>query len=392
MDFDLTDEQRLLKDSVDRLFADSYGDLEQRRRIQAEPRGWSEPLWNTYAGLGLLGLPFDEEHGGFAGGPVETMIVMQAIGSTLAVEPYLSTVVLGGGLIRLGGSEAQRQALLPRIAEGALRVAFAHSERQSRYDLQDVGTTARRVEAGWQLDGEKSLVLHGDSAGLLLVSARTAGGRRDEHGITLFLVDADAPGLQCRAYRTQDGQRAAELSLTGVTVAADAVLGAVDGALPLIEQAQDGAIAAVCAEAVGAMEALHALTVDYLKTRKQFGTTIGSFQALQHQAVDMMIALQQAQSMAIYAAMMASSPDRQERSAAISAAKVQVNRSARQVGQQAVQLHGGIGMTMDYKAGHLFKRLTMIESLFGDTDYHLHRLDQAGGLANAADVRTRALF
>ena len=384
MDFDLTDEQRLLKDSVDRLFEDSYTDLDKRRRIQAGPLGWSETLWATYGELGLLGLPFAEEHGGFAGGAVETMIVMQAIGRALAVEPYLSTVVLGGGLIRLGGSEAQKHALLPRIAEGALRVAFAQSEQQSRYDLHDVATTARRTGAGWQLDGEKGLVLHGDSAGLLLVGARTAGTRRDEQGITLFLVDPDAPGVSIRGHATQDGQRAAEISLAGVNVAGDAVLGPVDGALALIEQAQDGAIAALCAEAVGAMEALHALTVDYLKTRKQFGTAIGSFQALQHQSVDMMIALEQAHSMAIYAAMMAASTDRAQRRAAISAAKVQINRSARQVGQQAVQLHGGIGMTMEYKAGHLFKRLTMIESQFGDTDHHLRLVDRAGGLVGAA--------
>ena len=383
MDFDLTDEQRLLKNSVDRLFDDHYGDLEQRRRIGCEPLGWSETLWAKYGELGLLGLPFAEEHGGFAGGPVETMIVMEAIGRGLALEPYLSTVVLGGGLIRLGGNAAQMESLLPRIADASLRVAFAHGERQSRYDLRDVAATARRTAAGWQIDGEKGLVLHGDSAGLLLVSARTSGARSSERGITLFLVDADAPGVTCRGYRTQDGQRAAEISLAGVTVAADAVLGTADEALPLIEHAVDFAIAAVCAEAAGAMEALHGLTVEYLKTRKQFGVAIGSFQALQHQAVDMMIALEQARSMALYAAMMAQSPDRQERRAAVSAAKIQINRSSRQLGQQAVQLHGGIGMTMEYKAGHLFKRLTMIESLFGDTDHHLRLVDQAGGLVSA---------
>lgn len=385
MDFDLTDEQRLLKDSVDRLFEDAYGDLEERNRIRREsPRGWSERLWATYAELGLLALPFPEEHGGFAGGPVETMIVMEAIGRALALEPYLTTVVLGGALIRMGGSEAQRRELIPRIADGSLRVAFAQAEPQSRYDLHDVATAARRTEAGWRLEGEKSLVLHGDSAGLFVVSARTAGERRDEWGVTLFLVDADAPGVSRRGYPTQDGQRAAEVSLAGVDVPAEAVLGEVDAASPLIERAVDAAIAAVCAEAVGAMEALHVLTVDYLKTRRQFGVPIGGFQALQHRAADMMIAVEQARSMAMYAAMMAEEADPRERRAALSAAKVQVNRSARFVGQQAVQLHGGIGTTMEYKAGHLFKRLTMIEGQFGDTDHHLRLVDRADGLIKAA--------
>ena len=386
MDFDLSDEQRLLKDSVDRLFEDSYGDLEQRRRNQAQPRGWSEALWATYAELGLLGLPFAEEHGGFAGGAVETMIVMEAIGRTLAVEPYLPTVVLCGSLIRDAGSDVQKNALLPRIAGGELRVGFAHTERQARYDLHDVGVAARRTPEGWLLEGAKSLVLHGDSAELLLVSARTEGGRRDERGITLFLLETSAAGVSRRGYATQDGQRAAEVTLSAVPVAADAVLGSQGEALPLIERAVDGAIAALCAEAVGAMAVLCALTLDYLKTRKQFGVAIGSFQALQHHAVDMTIALEQARSMAIYAAMMLDAADKRERRAAISAAKVQIDRSARLIGQQAVQLHGGIGMTMEYKAGHLFKRLTMIGSLFGDVDHHLRLVDQAGGLVSAGSA------
>ena len=224
MDFDLSDEQRLLKDSVERLLADRY-DFEARKGYAKNPEGWSRELWKQYAELGLLGLPFDEQHGGFGGGPVETMIVMEAFGRALALEPYLATVVLGGGFIKHGGSDAQRSALLPQIADGSLRLAFAHTERQSRYDLADVATTAKRDGDAWVLDGEKGVVLHGDTADKLVVTARTAGGRRDRGGIGLFLVDAKAPGVSRRGYPTQDGLRAAEVSLANVRVGAQDVIG-----------------------------------------------------------------------------------------------------------------------------------------------------------------------
>lgn len=384
MDFDLTEEQRLLKESVDRLMADAYGDFEKRRQHQDNPQGYSPKLWAQYAEMGLLGLPFPEAEGGFGGGAVETMTVMEAIGRGLAVEPYLATVVLGGGFLRLGGSEAQRAALIPAIAEGSATLAFAQIERQSRDDLFDVATTARRTEGGWVLDGAKSLVLHGDSAQHIIVSARTSGQRRDRQGISLFLVPADAQGLSRRGYPTQDGLRAAELLLEGVTVPADALLGAEGEGLPLMERVVDIALAALCAEAVGAMEALHELTLDYLKQRKQFGVTIGSFQAVQHRAADMLVALEQARSMSMYAAMMAEHPDPAVRRPAIAAAKALVNRSADLVGREAIQLHGGIAMTMEYKAGHYFKRLTMLVSQFGETETHLHVVAAAGGLSEAA--------
>jgi alkylation response protein AidB-like acyl-CoA dehydrogenase len=249
----------------------------------------------------------------------------------------------------------------------------------------DVATHARKTATGYMLEGDKSVVVHGDSAQKIIVSARTSSAsRRDRHGITLFLLDANAPGVSRRGFPTQDGQRGATISLAGVEVADSAMIGTLDQAGPLIEQAIDIAIAAVCAEAVGAMAALHALTLEYLKTRKQFGVPIGSFQVLQHKAVDMFTALEQARSMEYYAAMMASSEDARARRAAISAAKVQINQSARFLGQTAIQLHGGIGITMEYRAGHYFKRLTMIESLFGDTAYHMRRVDEAGGLLEAA--------
>jgi len=382
MDFDLSEEQRLLKDSVDRLMADRYA-FESRQLYAREPEGWSRDLWSAYAELGLLALPFDEAHGGFGGGPVETMTIMEAFGRSLALEPYLATVILGGGLLQHGGSEEQKATYLPRVASGDLRLAFAHMERQSRYDLFDVGATARRDGSSFVLDGQKSVVLHGDSADTILVSARVAGSRRDREGIGLFLVDANAPGLSRRGYPTQDGQRAAEVTLEGVRVDAENVVGNPEGALPVIERVTDTAIAALSAEAVGAMDEMLKLTVDYLKTRRQFNTTIGSFQVLQHRSSEMFIALEQGRSMAMFAAMMAQDDNAEERRKAIAAAKVQIGRSGRFVGQQAIQLHGGVGMTMEYKVGHLFKRVTMIDTLFGDADHHLSRLAEAGGLMAA---------
>ncbi len=384
MDFDLSEDQRLLRDSVDRSIADAYGSFEKRRDWQAEPGGWSRTLWSRYAELGILGLPFAEDDGGFGGGPVETMLVMEAIGRGLVVEPYLATVVLGGGFIRLAGNDAQRASIVPGIADGTRTLAFAQTERQARYDLADIATTARHDGDGFVLDGVKDIVLNGETADMIVVSARTSGARRDRDGISLFLVDSGADGLTRRGYPTQDGLRAAEVTFDRVRVGAHALLGPVNEGLALVERVVDLGIAALAAEAVGAMAALHETTVDYLKQRKQFGTSIGSFQALQHRAADMLVNLEEARSMAMFAAMMAEHPDPRERRAALSAAKIQINRSARSLGQEAVQLHGGIAMTWEYKAGHYFKRLTMIETMFGDTSHHLRALDEAGGLIEAA--------
>jgi pimeloyl-CoA dehydrogenase small subunit len=381
MDFDLTDEQRLLKESVDRLVGGRY-DFEARKRYQQEPDGFSRELWGQYAELGLLGLPFAEEHGGFGGGAVETMIVMEAFGRALALEPYLATVILGGGFLRHGGTDAQKAELVPQIAAGEMTLAFAHTERQSRYDLFDVATTAKRDGSAFVLEGDKGVVVHGDSAQKLVVTARTAGGRRDRDGIGVFLIDASAPGVSRRGYPTQDGQRAAEISLASVRVGPEAVLGDPGNGLPLVERVVDEAIAALCAEAVGAMGEMHRLTIDYLRTRKQFGVPIGSFQVLQHRGADMFVALEQARSMAMFATMMAQDEDAAERRKAVAAAKVQIGRSGRFVGQQAIQLHGGVGMTMEFKVGHYFKRVTMIDTLFGDADHHLAQVAEAGGLVS----------
>lgn len=379
MDFDLSEEQRLLKDSIDGLLADSY-DFEQRKKYAAEKGGWSKAVWSKLAEQGLLGLPFSEEDGGFGAGAIETMIVMEALGKALVVEPYLATVVLGGGFLRRGGSAEQKAAYIPSIIDGSKTLAFAQLERNSRYDLGDVSTTAKKKGDGWVIDGEKFVVLNGDSADTLIVTARTKGGQRDRNGIGLFLVPANAKGVTIKGYPTQDSLHAADITFTGVEVGADAVIGDSENALPLIEQVVDDARIAMCAEAVGAMDESLKSTVEYLKTRTQFGVAIGTFQTLQHRAADMFVALEQARSMSMFATMAGAFTDAKERANAVAAAKVQIGKSLKFVGQQAIQLHGGVGMTMEFKIGHYFKRLTMIENTFGDTDYHLRRVSEQGGL------------
>jgi pimeloyl-CoA dehydrogenase small subunit len=379
MDFDLTEEQRLLKESVDGLLADSY-DFESRKKYAKEKGGWSKAVWSKLAEQGLLGLPFSEEEGGFGGGAVETMIVMEALGRALVLEPYLATVVIGGGFLRHGGSAAQKAAHVPGIVDGSKTFAFAQLEKNSRYDLADVATTAKKKGDGWIIDGEKFVVLNGETADTFIVTARTKGGQRDRSGIGVFLVPANAKGVSRKGYPTQDGLHAADVTFTGVEVGADAVLGDPENGLPLVEQVVDDARIALCAEAVGAMDESLKTTVEYIKTRKQFGVPIGSFQVLQHRAADMFVALEQARSMAMFATMAAEFEDAKERANAIAAAKVQIGKSGKFVGQQSIQLHGGIGMTMEAKIGHYFKRLTMIENTFGDTDYHLRRVTDAGGL------------
>lgn len=382
MDFDFSEEQRMLKDSVDRLVTDKY-DFDARKIHAKGEHGFSEEIWKQFADLGLLALPFSEEDGGFGGGAVETMLVMESLGRALALEPYLASIVLSGGVLRHAASPEQRAELIGPIASGDLKLAFAHAERHARYNLAHVETRARKDGDVYVLDGEKSLVLNGDAAHKLIVSARIKGTNRDREGIALFVVDAKAPGVSRRGYATQDGARAAEITFANVRVPADSVLGEPGKALPIIERVADEAIAALCSEAVGCMEAMHKDTVEYLKTRKQFGVTIGSFQALQHRAVEMFVALEQARSITMYATMMAADSDPTERGRAMSAAKAQIGRSLRFVGQQAIQLHGGVGMTYELKVGHYFKRVTMIDMMFGDADHHLAKLAALGGLIAA---------
>lgn len=376
MDFDLSDEQQLMKDSVERLMVDEYG-FESRRNYQNDKCGYSEAMWSRYAEMGLLAPPFAEEHGGFGGGAVDTMVVMQAFGKGLILEPYFATVILAGSVLRHGASEVQKAELISAIAEGRETWAFAYAEPQSRYDLFDVATTARKYGDGWILNGAKTLVLHGDAVDRVIVSARTSGERREQDGIGLFVLDASTVGVSRRGYPTQDGIRAAEITLDNVRAAA--VIGDPAGAYAVISRVADEAIAALCAEAVGCFDSMLAITLDYLKTREQFGKKIGTFQALQHRAVDVVVELEQSRSTAMYAAMMAGESDAAERQRAMSAAKVQIGRSAKLIGQESVQFHGGIGMAIEHSIGHYFKHVTMIDRLLGDGAHHLKRLATVEG-------------
>ncbi len=373
MDFDLTDDQKLLTDSVSKLLADRYT-FEARKGFQKQPEGWSADMWNQFAEMGLLGLPFDEAYGGFGGGAVDVMLVMEQFGKALVLEPYLATVVLAGTALRLAGSEAQKSAILPEIVGGALKMAFAHGEQSARYDLSDVQSTARRSGDGWVLEGAKSVVLHGGSADKLVVSARTAGERNDRDGITLFLVDGDAKGVGRRSYQLRDGTRAAEVTLSAVQVGADAVLGGVGDAYPVISRVVEAGISALAAEVVGGMDKMLDVTLEYLRTRQQFGKAIGENQVLQHKAADMLMSLEQGRSMSMLAAMMVDEPDAAERERNIAMAKVGVGQAGKFVSQNAVQLHGGIGMTEEYVIGHYFRRAMMFDHSFGDTAYYLGKL------------------
>jgi pimeloyl-CoA dehydrogenase small subunit len=370
MDFDPSDDQRLLVESVTRLLGDTYG-FAQRKTYLARPEGFSTDMWSKFAELGLLGLPFAEEHGGFGGGAQEIMLVMQAFGRVLVLEPFLSTVVLGGTAIQAAGSNEQKMVLLPAIADGSLKLAFAHGERQARYDLTDVVTTAKRNGGGWILDGSKTVVSHGEAADKLIVSARTSGERYDEDGITLFLVDTAASGVARRGYATRDETRAADVSLSN---AHGEVLGEVGGGLAIIEKIVEAGIAATAAETVGAMEAMNEMTLEYSKTRVQFGQPIGSYQVVQHRLADMFMAQEQGRSMAMLATMSVDNDDPVERRHDFALAKVGVGQAGRYVSQSAVQMHGGIGMTEEYAVGHYFRRCMVIERLWGDPAYYLQRL------------------
>jgi len=372
MDFALTETQHLLLDTTNRLVRERYG-FEQRKKILASPTGSSPELWASFAELGLLGVEIEERFGGSAGGFHDLAVVLDAFGRGIVAEPFVPTVVMGAGLIARAGSEAQKTAILPGVAEGKIKLALAYGERRSRYSLNHVETTAKADGESYILDGQKSVVLGGDAADHLIVSARTAGKTTDRDGITLFLVPRDAAGVAIRGYPTVDGTRAAEVTLTGVRVGKDALVGNLGDGLALVEYAVDRGIAALCNEALGVMAALNELTLEYLKTRVQFGRPIGKFQVLQHRMVDMEMALEQAKSMGILAAAHAEDKDARARAKAVSAAKVQIGKSGQVVGRGAIQLHGGIGMTEEYSAAHFFKRLTAIEICFGDIDHHLGR-------------------
>ncbi|PQO98257.1 pimeloyl-CoA dehydrogenase small subunit [Massilia phosphatilytica] len=376
MDFNFKEEQLQLADALKRWIARDYT-FDARRAIVGSPAGVSDTAWATLAELGLTALPVPEAQGGFDGDAVDMFVVMQELGRGLVVEPYFSTM-FGAEFLR---RDAKQGALLERVATGELKLACALGERQSRHDLRDIATRAAQDGDGWRLHGEKKVVLHGAQAGVLIVSARTAGAQRDEDGITLFAVPTDAPGVAVRDVRMLDGQRAADVLLRDVRVGADAVVGTVGAGWTILEAAADYGAGLLCAEALGAMDALFGATLDYLKTRQQFGVPIGKFQALQHRMADMYVHLEQARSMALLAAVRLAGAARNagddnaaaERRRAVAAAKYRVGQAARFVGQQAIQLHGGMGVTDELPASHYFKRLSTIELTLGDCDHHLAR-------------------
>ena len=369
MQLTLSETQSMLQDAANRLLRDRHS-FEQRKKILA---GQSESLWSAFAELGLLGIEISEACGGAAGSFGDLAVVLEAMGRHLVVEPFLSTVVLGAGLIAESATGEARTSLQRAIAEGRLKLALAHGEPRARYVLSQVETRARRADRGFIIDGTKSMALGANDADQLIVSARTSGATADAGGVSLFLVDAAAAGVALRPVQMIDDRGAAEITLTSVRVPASAVLGPLDGAMAAIERAYDRGAAAVCCEAVGAMVAANETTLEYLKTRVQFGRPIGKFQALQHRMADMAMAEELARSMSFLVASAADEADPPARAHAISACKVQIAEAGRTVGHGAVQLHGGIGMTMEYVIGHYLRRIIAAEKLFGDVDHHLGR-------------------
>ncbi len=376
MDFEYSDEQRLLSETLRKFLGTGYS-FDARGKIIGSPGGFSEDVWAALAEMGILGVPFDAEHGGFGGSTVDMMVVMEALGEALIVEPYLATVGLGGRFVARGGSAEQQARILPALIQGKLKMAFAQTEPGARWDLRRVSTRATKSGDGWVLEGDKRAVLHGGSADLLVVSARTSGAAGDARGISLFLVERNAPGVAVTEYRGLDNLRVADVRLSGVRVGRDALLGAEDQGFALIEEVVDYATVLLSAEAVGAIKYAHDATLDYLKNRRQFGVPIGSFQALQHRMVDILISYEQARSIACLACVKVDSADAAERRRVVSAAKIKIADAARHVSQEAVQLHGGMGMTEELKISHTFRRLTMIAQAFGDADHHLARFASA---------------
>jgi alkylation response protein AidB-like acyl-CoA dehydrogenase len=379
MDFNFNQEQLQFADALKRWIGRDYG-FETRRGIIHSDTGTSDAAWATLAELGMTALPVPEEHGGFNGNAVDMFVVMQELGRGLVVEPYFATV-LGAEFLRLAGG---RGGLLEQVATGELKLACALGERQSRHDMFDIATRAVANADGWTLNGEKKVVIHGAQAGMLVVSARTGGEQRGQDGVTLFVLPADTAGVTITGYRTLDGQRAADVRFDNVLVPRSGLLAEEGKGAGILDAALDYGVGLLCAEALGAMEAIFEATLEYLKTRQQFGAPIGKFQALQHRMADMYIHLEQARSMALMAAVKLASSDAGERRRAVSAAKYRINQAARFVGQQAVQLHGGMGVTDELPAAHYFKRLATIELTLGDSDHHLARFIAQPGFRERA--------
>ncbi len=374
MDFSLTDEQSMLVDSVARFIDNDY-DFATRQKIAQSDQGFSADVWRTFADLGWTAMPFPEEDGGLGGGTIELMLLMQHFGRGLVVEPYLANAVLAGGILRRCADTAQKKRWLSPLIGGELQASLAFMEPQSRFNIADITTTATANGSDFVLDGHKSLVFHGASADLLLIPARTSGEQRDQAGISIFAIAGDAEGVERQAYPTVDGHRAAEIRLRSVRVNSESLLGTPGTGYAGLQETIDDATLAVSAEALGILRALHEKTVDYAKNRIQFGVPIGTFQALQHRMVDSLMGCEQCQSLLYWAAMRTELGGSAARSA-VSALKYQIGTSGRQIAREAVQIHGGMGVTWELDIAHLFKRFTAIETLFGNADFHLDRYVQ----------------
>ncbi len=372
MDFSFNEIQAMLDDSVEKFIANDY-DFETRQKYAASDRGFSPEVWQTFAELGWTSVPFSEEDGGFGGGPADLMVLMLRFGKGLVVEPYLANIVLAGGVLRRAASAGQKEQWLQPVIGGELQAALAYAEPQSRYDIANISTTAVADGDGWVLNGSKGVVFNGGNAEILIVSARTSGAQTDAVGITLFAVPADSEGLRIRAYPTVDGHQAAEIHFDNVAVDANAVIGEPGQGFAALDAAIDDATLAVSAEAVGIMQIMTDKTVEYSKNRMQFGVPIGSFQALQHRMVDMFTDCEQSYSLLLWATMRAAQAEADAKRA-ISSIKYQVGTAGRKVGQEAVQIHGGMGVSWEVDIAHYFKRLTTIDQILGNADWHLDRL------------------
>ena len=371
MDFSLSEEQQLLKDSITQFVDKDYLFDVRQKNIKSE-LGYSSDFWKTFADLGWLGMPFSEADGGYNGGPIDLMVIMESLGRGLVVEPYIPNVVLAGGLISRLGNEEQKTNFLPKIISGEIQMSLAFAEPQSRFNLSDVITTAKKDGENYILDGYKAVVMNGPSSDTLIVVARTSGTQLEEKGLSLFLVDPSAKGVSLRNYSNVDGSKASEVTLEGVEVSTSSLLGDEGNIYSVLEEVIDLATLAISAEAVGIMEKMNEITLEYTKTREQFGETLSSFQALQHRMVDTFMAYEQTKSLLLMcAAKLTDKAD--DATKAVSALKYQVGIAAKQVGEESVQLHGGMGVTDETNIGHFFKRLTTIRAIFGNTDYHLKR-------------------
>ena len=372
MDFSLNEIQLMLSDSIEKFIENEY-DFDSRQKYADSDSGYSAEVWQTFAELGWTAVPFSEDDGGFDGGPVDVMVVMERFGRGLVVEPYLANIVLAGGVLKRVASTEQKEQWLHPIVAGELQAALAFVEPQARYDIANMTTTAIADGDGWVLNGNKGYVLNGRNAKMIIVPARTSGDQSAEDGISLFAIDASADGLSIHDYATIDGHQAAEVQLQDVRVEAGALLGDVGGAFAALDATVDDATLAVCAEAVGIMQTLKDKTVEYSKSRMQFGVPIGSFQALQHRMVDMLTACEQSQSLLMWAVMV-NAEGGADAKRATSSIKYQIGVAGRKVGEEAVQIHGGMGVTWELDVAHYFKRLTAIGQIFGNADWHLDKL------------------